>query len=232
MPIVRDSTRVLEDQMNRIAAITLLTLAAAMAATADTLTFKVVGIDCSACAPPIVKALNSVEGVTSAKVDAKTKTASVDVPARFDREKLRAAVSNAGFEAVFPGEKPRDIEPLPPEVVNALDIRSYTDGHRVDLAGIVEPGKVTIVDFYADWCGPCHLLESRLQHLMNGNKKDLAVRRVNIGKWDNDAAKQATELHAEALPYIRVYNARGKFVRAVTGGMWDEVLAAIEKAER
>jgi hypothetical protein len=67
---------------------------------------------------------------------------------------------------------------------------------------------------------------------MNGGKPNLAVRRVNIGKWDNDAAKQATELHAEALPYIRVYDARGKFVTAVTGGMWDEVLAAIGKAER
>ncbi|MGH9420587.1 MAG: cation transporter [Thermoanaerobaculia bacterium] len=218
--------------MNRIAVITLLTLATATAAVADSLTFNVVGIDCPACAPPIVKALNSVEGVTSAKVDVKAKTATVDVPARFDREKLRAAISNAGFEAVFPGETPRDIEPLPADVVETLDIRSFTDGHRVEIAKITEPGKVTIVDFYADWCGPCHVLEVRLQHLMNGNRKNLAVRRVNIGKWNNDAAKQVTELHAEALPYIRVYDARGKFVTAVTGGMWDEVLAAIEKAER
>jgi copper chaperone CopZ/thiol-disulfide isomerase/thioredoxin len=230
MAIIRDSTFALEDQMNRIAAIALLALASAAAA--DTLTFKVVGIDCPSCAPPIVKALNSVEGVTRARVDAKAKTAIVEVPAGFDREKLRAAVSGAGFEAVFPGEKPRDIEPLPPDVVKALDIRSFTDGHRVDLDRLVAPGKVTIVDFYADWCGPCHVLEVRLQHLMTGNKKNLAVRRVNIGKWDNDAAKQATELRAEALPYIRIYDARGKFVTAVTGGMWDEVLAAIEKAER
>lgn len=211
---------------------TLLALALASAAAADTFTFKVVGIDCASCAPPIVKALSSVDGVTRARVDANAKTATVEVPAGFDREKLRAAVSNAGFEAVFPGEKPRDIEPLPAEVVKALDIRTFTDGHRVDIARLVEPGKVTIVDFYADWCGPCHVLEARLQHLMTGNKKNLAVRRVNIGKWDNDAAKQATELRAEALPYIRVYDARGKFVTAVTGGMWDEVLAAIEKAER
>jgi thioredoxin 1 len=116
--------------------------------------------------------------------------------------------------------------------VKSLDIRSYTDGRRVDIAKVVATGKVTIVDFYADWCGPCHVLEARLQHLMNGEKKNLAVRRVNIGTWDNDAAKQATELHAEALPYIRVYDARGTFVTSVTGGMWDEVLAAIEKAER
>lgn len=217
--------------MNRIVLITALLLATAATAAADTLTFRVVGIDCAACAPPIVKALKSVEGVASAKVDAKAKTATVQVPAGFDRAKLRTALTNAGFEAVFAGEKPRDIEPLPAHVVKTLDIRSFNDGRRVDLAAIVAPGKVTIVDFYADWCGPCHVLEARLQHLMQG-KSNLAMRRVNIGKWDNAAAKQATELHAEALPYIRVYDARGKFVTSVTGGMWDEVLAAIEKAER
>jgi hypothetical protein len=29
-----------------------------------------------------------------------------------------------------------------------------------------------------------------------------------------------------------VYSADGKFVKAVTGGMWDEVLGALEKAEK
>jgi thiol-disulfide isomerase/thioredoxin len=217
--------------MNRIALLTALLLATAATGAADTLTFRVVGIDCAACAPPIVKALSAVDGVKAARVDAKARTATVDVPAGFDREKLRSALTNAGFEAVFAGEEPRDIEPLPPSVVKTLDIRSYTDGRRVAIPSILAPGKVTIVDFYADWCGPCHVLEARLQHLMQG-KSNLAIRRVNIGKWDNEAAKQATELRAQALPYIRVYDARGKFVAAVTGGMWDEVLAAIEKAER
>ena len=196
------------------------------------LQFKVLGIDCEGCAPPVIKALSSVEGVTNARLDLKTNIATVDVPAKFDREQVRKALSNAGFAAVFDGEKSREFETLPDDVLAKLDIRSYTDGRRVDLAKIVAPGKVTIVDFYADWCGPCKVLESRLQHLMAGDKPNLALRRVNIGKWDNDAAKQATALRAAALPYIRVYDARGKFVEAVTGGMWDEVLAAIEKAER
>jgi len=198
---------------------------------AETLTFKVIGIDCSRCAPPVMKALMSVQGVSNVKVDTKAKTATVEVPAGFDREQLRTSLSNAGFGAVFPGEQPRDIEPLPADVVKTLDIRSYTDGKRVDIPKIIAPDKVTIVDFYADWCGPCHVLEARLEHLMLA-KNNFAVRRVNIGKWDNDAAKQATELRGEALPYIRVYDVRGKFVTAVTGGMWDEVLAAIEKAQR
>jgi copper chaperone CopZ len=208
-----------------------LMLIASASVFADTITFKVVGIDCAACGPPIVKALDAVDGVKNAKVDVKASIATVDVPSGFDRERLRTAVSNAGFEAVFAGEKPRDIEPLPAGVLKTLDIASYTDGRRVDIAKIVAPGKITIVDFYADWCGPCRVLEARLQHLMQG-KTNLAIRRVNIGKWDNDAAKQATELRAEALPYLRVYDAGGKFVTAVTGGMWDEVLAAIAKADR
>ena len=217
--------------MKRLLLTTIFLLDCTARLAAETLTFKVIGIDCAACAPPVVKALKSVEGVKNARVDAKAKTATVEIPPAFDREKLRTAVSNAGFEALFAGEKPREIEPLPADVVKTLDIVSYTDGKRVDLGKLMAPGKVTIVDFYADWCGPCHVLEARLQHLMQG-KKILAVRRVNIGKWDNDAAKQATELHAEALPYIRVYDRRGNFVTAVTGGMWDEVLAAIEKAGR
>lgn len=207
------------------------TLAAAATLHADTFSFAVVGIDCAACAPPIVRALESVEGVKSAKIDVAAKTATVDVPAGFDKQQLRAALSNAGFEAVFPGESSTGIAPLPADVVKTLDIVAYTDGKRVDIAKILAPGKITIVDFYADWCGPCNVLEARLQRYMQ-NKKSLAVRRVDIGHWDNAAAKQATELRAEALPYIRVYDAKGKFVTAVTGGMWDEVLAAIGKAEQ
>lgn len=210
----------------------LLLITTALSASAETFSFTVVGMDCAACGPPIVKALEAIDGVQSAKVDWKAKTATVELPANFDRARIRTALTNAGFESIFPGEQRREIEALPAEVVKALDIIEYDGKTAVDVAKLMAPGKVTIVDFYGEWCGPCRVLETRLQHLMQG-KKNLAVRRVDIGKWDNAAAKQAThEFNAEALPYIRVYDAKGKFVTAVTGGMWDEVLAAIAKAER
>jgi copper chaperone CopZ len=199
---------------------------------AETFTFTVVGMDCAACGPPIVKTLEAVEGVKSAKVDWKSQTATVDLPSQFDRQKIRVALTNAGYESVFPGEERKEIEPLPADVLKTLDIRQFRDGRRVDIPSVLAKGKVTIVDFYAEWCGPCRVLETRLQHLMRG-KSNLALRRVDIGKWDNEAAKQATrEFQAEALPYIRVYDAKGKFTGAVTGGMWDEVLSMIAKAER
>ena len=217
--------------MKRLLPLLALLMALPLAAD-EPFTFKVIGIDCAACAPPIVKVLSSIPGVSRPTVDTKKKTATVLLAPGTDRETIRTAVVNAGFGAVFPGEKETGFTPPPASVVEKLDIVAYPGTSTVDIAKIVAPGKVTIVDFYADWCGPCNVLEARLQHLMAGNKPSLALRRVNIGKWDNEAAKQATnEFQAAALPYIRVYDAKGRFVAAVTGSMWDEVLAAIEKAE-
>lgn len=211
-----------------------LSLLVASSLSAETFSFTVIGIDCAACAPPIVNALNGVEGVTNPRIDTKKSIATVDIPAGFDKDRIRTAVTASGFGVVFPGEQPKSgIDALPEDVVRTLDITTDTSGRRADIAKLVVPGKITVVDFYADWCGPCRVLENRIEHLIAGGRKDIAVRRLNIGKWDNELAKQAThEFHLEALPYIRVYDAQGKFVTSVTGGMWDEVLAALEKAKR
>jgi thiol-disulfide isomerase/thioredoxin len=211
----------------------LLVLCVALFAGADeAFTFKVIGFDCAECAPPIVKALSAVPGVSRPSVDPKTQMVTVQLAAGSDREKVRTALTKLGFGAVFPGEKETGFVPPPESVIRTLDIVSYPGKSKVDVAKIVAPGKITIIDFYGEWCGPCRVLEARLQHLMAGNKPNLALRRVDIGKWDNAAAKQVTrEFKGEALPYIRVYDAQGRFVEAVTGGMWDEVLLAIEKAE-
>lgn len=206
-------------------------LLAAAPALAETVRFTVIGIDCADCAPPIVRALKGVSGVSNAKLDWKAGIATAEVPEGFDRARLRDAVAAIGYEAVFDGEARTDLQPLPEEERRRLDIQSASEGARIDLAAVAVPGKVTVLDYWAEWCSPCHLLDARLQHLVKANP-DVAVRRVNVGKWDNDAARQATrEFRLEALPYVRVYDAKGKFVGAVTGGSWDQILKTIAKAK-
>jgi copper chaperone CopZ len=208
-----------------------LTLASlATPATAESLRFTVVGIDCAACAPPIRKALNAVPGVANAAVDWKAGTATVEVSDGFDRTKIKKALDSIGYEAVFPGEQSKELSPLAPDVVKTLDIVSFDGSKPIDVPAILAPNKITVLDYWAEWCSPCHLLEARLQHLLKENP-NMAVRRVNVGKWDNAAARQATkEFRLEALPYVRVYDARGKFVDDVTGGSWDKLLKLIDKA--
>jgi putative thioredoxin len=197
----------------------------------EPLKVTVIGIDCEACAPPILKALKALPDVKNPKLDWKAGTATVEVPAGYDREKIRTALKDVGFEAVFPGEEPADLKPLPEEVVARLDIAPASHGEKIDIARTVVPGKVTVLDYGATWCGPCHVLEARLQRLVMGNP-GIAVRRVDVGKWDNAAAKQATsEFRLESLPYVRVYDASGKFVGAQTGGSWDKILKLVEKAQ-
>jgi copper chaperone CopZ len=192
------------------------------------LTFKVLGIDCALCAPPVKKALASVPGVTSVKVDANAKTATIEGNA--DPAKIHEALENAGFEAELPGEHHPEFDALPPAQLAKLDIVAFDGKSKLDVDKALAPGKITVVDFYADWCGPCTVLERRLERYMAAHP-NVALRRVNIGKWNNAAARQATAFGATALPYVRVYARDGKFVRAVTGGMWDEMLAALEKAQ-
>jgi copper chaperone CopZ/thiol-disulfide isomerase/thioredoxin len=197
---------------------------------AETLRFTVIGIDCEACAPPIVKALKAIDGVRNVNLDWKAGVASVEIPDGFDRTKIEKALDAIGYDAVMPGENRKEFAPLPAEVVRKLDIVSFDGSKKVDLKAIAVPGKITVVDYWAEWCSPCHFLEKRLQHLLNENS-NMALRRVNVGKWDNAAAKQATaEFRLEALPYVRVYDSRGKFVDQVTGGSWDQFLKVLDKA--
>jgi copper chaperone CopZ/thiol-disulfide isomerase/thioredoxin len=197
---------------------------------AETLRFTVIGIDCKECAPPIVKALKAIDGVRNVNLDWKAGVATVEVPDGFDRTKIEKALDAIGYDAVMPGENRKEFAALPEDVVRKLDIVSFDGSKKVDLKAIAVPGKITVVDYWAEWCSPCHFLEKRLQHLLNENP-NMALRRVNVGKWDNAAAKQATaEFRLEALPYVRVYDSRGKFVDEVTGGSWDQFLKVLDKA--
>jgi copper chaperone CopZ len=216
--------------MKRLPVLLAVALLATPLVAATKLTFTVVGIDCAACVGPIKKQLASIEGVKVISLDWQKGLAAVEVADGFDREQVRKALTDLGFDAVFAGETRKDIEPIDPAVLKTLDMTVDPTGAKVDLKKALAAGKVTIVDFYADWCGPCHVLETRLEKYMTAHR-DVALRRVSVGKWDTPAAKQATrEFRAEALPYVRVYDGSGKFVVAVTGGMWDEVLGAIDKA--
>jgi thiol-disulfide isomerase/thioredoxin len=102
------------------------------------------------------------------------------------------------------------LQKLPPPGPGADVKDAATDGDSFPLASAIAPGKVTVVDFWAEWCEPCHDIDKALRSLA-GQNPDLAVRRVEIIDFDSPAAKEHLRGIKE-LPVVWIYDKNGKRV--------------------
>jgi|15BtaG_2_1085339.scaffolds.fasta_scaffold01201_8 thioredoxin 1 len=59
--------------------------------------------------------------------------------------------------------------------------------NEVNFKSTVSQG-VTIVDFYADWCGPCKVLEPILERVAENLTEDNRICKVNVDK-DHELAQ-------------------------------------------
>lgn len=64
-------------------------------------TFTVTGMSCQHCSGRVKAALESLPGVKSAEVNLKKQTATVKSDAEVADSVLKAAVTDAGYEAIF-----------------------------------------------------------------------------------------------------------------------------------
>ena len=85
-------------------------------------------------------------------------------------------------------------------------------GKNVRLKSYMKPGKVTVVDFYADWCGPCRQISPALERLAK-NDPGVNLVKVDIVRWGTPVTKQ---FNIQSIPSVRVFNARGKPIGAPT----------------
>lgn len=61
-------------------------------------TYEVVGMTCGHCVKAVTDELSALEGVRAVRVDLDTGLATVDSERGLDREAVRAAVDEAGYE--------------------------------------------------------------------------------------------------------------------------------------
>ncbi|MSP63200.1 MAG: thioredoxin family protein [Myxococcales bacterium] len=104
-----------------------------------------------------------------------------------------------------------------PEVPAGADVKRVSLQGE-DVASLGEhavPGKVTLFDFYADWCAPCRKVDEHVYGLL-GRRSDLAVRKLNVVSWETPLAKRHLS-DVKSLPYIVVHGRDGKEVGKLGG---------------
>lgn len=99
-------------------------------------------------------------------------------------------------------------------------------GKQVSMKSLIVPGKVTVVDFYADWCMPCKVMSPKLEKLAN-NDSDVFLRKVDIVNWNTPVANQ---YDINTIPLVCVYNRKGTQVGSPTSDL-DAIEKYIAKAK-
>ena len=88
-------------------------------------------------------------------------------------------------------------------------------GEVANLEASRVPDKVTVFDFYAQWCGPCKVLDRHMIALLE-SREDVALRKLNVVDWDTPLARQYLKEVSE-LPYVVVYARDGRRVADIAG---------------
>lgn len=98
------------------------------------------------------------------------------------------------------------------EVVDHVEAES-----REDIAETVENQEKVLVDFYAEWCGPCKMMEPVIDEIIEDT--DITVVEVDI----DDNQDIATEFGVRGVPtYVAFKN--GEQLSAVSGARQKEML--------
>lgn len=194
--------------MRALILLSILGVAPSLAGAEATRVYSLQGADCESCADKVRGELKKVKGVKKVEFDKQKVEITVrldetvpdaDVLAAVERAGLKAVVG-AGHGAYLPSEK----------YPAGADMKVLSkDGSAVGkLDGLRVPGKYTVFDVYAEWCGPCRFVDARLRELIAG-RPDLAVRKLNVVDFDSPLAKELGS-RIEVLPYVIVFDPAGK----------------------
>jgi thiol-disulfide isomerase/thioredoxin len=123
--------------------------------------------------------------------------------------------------------KARHVHPPPVDAPRASwsgldEAAAATDGSAPPLAPVA--GKLTVYDFWADWCKPCIELDHELEDVARHHPDDIAVRTINIVDDDTPASRTYLAPGGFSLPHVKLFDRNGKLVWERSGA--PAVLAA------
>jgi thiol-disulfide isomerase/thioredoxin len=109
----------------------------------------------------------------------------------------------------------------------AQQIEVISHGAQVDISKHLALGNVTVVDFYADWCGPCRQLSPSLEQ-MAGTDPEIALRKIDIVNWKTAVVRQ---FNIHSIPQVNIYNRGGRLIGTVVGADAEQVKHYVAQAK-
>jgi thiol-disulfide isomerase/thioredoxin len=100
-------------------------------------------------------------------------------------------------------------------------------GERVSLEQHLVAGRVTVFEFYADWCNVCKKIEAPLKRMLLG-RQDVTLKRINLGDGETAVTKQYA---ITTTPTFYVYSPTGKLVKTFATDELSKLEAAIQAAK-
>jgi copper chaperone CopZ len=193
----------------------LLAAAPALAWADRTQVYSIQGADCGSCAEAIKGQLKKIQGIKKVDFDKHAVELTVRMTdAVADQAVLDAiARAGAGFKGLVGAGKGAYL-PIP-DFPAGTDVQLLSkDGSAVGpLPRLAVPGKYTVFDVYAEWCGPCREVDERLRQVI-AKRSDVAIRKLNVRDFDTPLALELGPAF-ETLPYVVVLTPRGKRIEVV-----------------
>ena len=106
-------------------------------------------------------------------------------------------------------------------------ITVISHGAQVDINQHLALGNVTVIDFYADWCGPCRRLSPSLEQMARSDP-EIALRKIDIVNWKTAVVQQ---FNIHSVPQVNVYDRSGRLVGTVVGVDFEKVKSYVAQAK-
>jgi thioredoxin 1 len=101
---------------------------------------------------------------------------------------------------------------------------SFTDDNFQNE--VLDSDVPVLVDFWAEWCGPCKMLGPVIDELADGN-----VGKLKVGKVDIDANRDTSlKFQVSAIPTVMIFKQGEVLDKFVGLSSKDDLQAAIDKA--
>ncbi len=103
---------------------------------------------------------------------------------------------------------------------------SITKLNEADVKRLKENAGIALLDFYADWCGPCKALTPTLERFASENPS-VTVGKVNVDE-NNDAAQEFGIKGIPTLVFLRDGQEVGRLVGATSQRVMEDLLNGIK----